>query len=303
MSSSFSAWLSVLRSMPCVTQSLNRVARDRVNHHLAHAPRRLPRQVTRYQGEQLQNNSLPCWTRSHAERYQSDRHRCTISGVGAVPAAFLRPKVANPARARTSPAGSARTARRVRRGDPRAIAGLAPLGPPVAWSICGRWLPAPGPPPIYAFAPPSTLSSRPQNSAPAPDLRPFYTRFPPEKHLVCDSLPPTSTQLPPLRVLQTIQPIKGCDWGTGGLAGASAPYCLRDAADARRQRSQDALAACSIAWADRGRPPGLPALRVGHVEPDPKVRDRLTVRRSLDLAPGPCPNGRLALPFRGKKLA
>ena len=38
MSSSFPAWLSVLRSISCVTQSLNRAARDRVNHHWAAAP-------------------------------------------------------------------------------------------------------------------------------------------------------------------------------------------------------------------------------------------------------------------------
>ena len=36
MRSSFSAWLSLLRSIPCVTQSLNRVARHRVNHHRDH---------------------------------------------------------------------------------------------------------------------------------------------------------------------------------------------------------------------------------------------------------------------------
>jgi hypothetical protein len=38
MSSSFPAWLSVLRSISCVTQSLNRAARDRVNRHWAAAP-------------------------------------------------------------------------------------------------------------------------------------------------------------------------------------------------------------------------------------------------------------------------
>ena len=38
MSSSFSAWLSLLRSISCVTHSLNRAARDRVNHHCAAAP-------------------------------------------------------------------------------------------------------------------------------------------------------------------------------------------------------------------------------------------------------------------------
>ena len=56
MRSSFSAWLSLLRSIPCVTQSLNRVARDRVNHDLAvrqpPTPRR-PGAPSRYQGEQL----------------------------------------------------------------------------------------------------------------------------------------------------------------------------------------------------------------------------------------------------------
>src|SRR4051812_5022900 len=56
MRSSFSAWLSVPRSIPCVTQSLNRVARDRVNHHFVArrkplhgaAARRRPPQVSNY---------------------------------------------------------------------------------------------------------------------------------------------------------------------------------------------------------------------------------------------------------------
>ena len=37
ISASFSAWLSVLRSVSSVTPMLNRVARDRVNHHSQHA--------------------------------------------------------------------------------------------------------------------------------------------------------------------------------------------------------------------------------------------------------------------------
>src|SRR5438309_6726339 len=57
MRSSFCASLSRLRSKPCVTQSLNRVARDQVNHHLETADRQLHAALAgrpcRYRGEQL----------------------------------------------------------------------------------------------------------------------------------------------------------------------------------------------------------------------------------------------------------
>src|ERR1700691_4009007 len=70
MSSSFSAWLSALRSIFGVTQSLNRAHRDRVNHHSAATPQRI---ITPgyHPGEQL----LYC------SRYDfEERHRINVPG-------------------------------------------------------------------------------------------------------------------------------------------------------------------------------------------------------------------------------
>ena len=61
MRSSFSAWLSLLTSIPCDTEGLNRVARDRVNHVLAVRQPPTPRRPTgpwRYRGEQLRSTTF-----------------------------------------------------------------------------------------------------------------------------------------------------------------------------------------------------------------------------------------------------